>query len=136
MSVNGILNTNPIDIAVSGLRAETTRMNVIANNIANSNTTKTPSGGPYRRQEVILSTDEGISGVTVDQIAADMLTNFRRVHQPGHPDADKEGYVQMPNVDLPVEMINMITASRAYQANAAVLKRYEEMMNVAIELLK
>ena len=136
MSVNGISNTNPIDIAVSGLRAETTRMNVIAGNIANSNTTKTPSGEPYRRMEVILSTDEGISGVTVDQIAADMLTNFRRVHQPGHPDADKEGYVQMPNVDLPVEMINMITASRAYQANAAVLKRYEEMVNVAIELLK
>lgn len=136
MSVNGISNTNPIDIAVSGLRAETTRMNVIAGNIANSNTTKTPSGEPYRRMEVILSTDEGISGVTVDQIAADMLTNFRRVHQPGHPDADKEGYVEMPNVDLPVEMINMITASRAYQANAAVLKRYEEMVNVAIELLK
>ncbi|MCK4625621.1 MAG: flagellar basal body rod protein FlgC [Phycisphaerae bacterium] len=136
MSVNGISNTNPIDIAVSGLRAETTRMNVIAGNIANSNTTKTPSGKPYRRMEVILSTDEGIGGVTVDQIAADMLTNFRRVHQPGHPEADKEGYVQMPNVDLPVEMINMITASRAYQANAAVLKRYEEMVNIAIELLK
>ena len=136
MSVNGISNTNPIDIAVSGLRAETTRMNVIAGNIANSNTTKTPSGEPYRRMEVITSTDESIGGVTVDQIAADMLTNFRRVHQPGHPDADKEGYVQMPNVDLPVEMINMITASRAYQANAAVLKRYEEMVNVAIELLK
>ena len=136
MSVNGISNTNPIDIAVSGLRAETTRMNVIAGNIANSNTTRTPSGEPYRRMEVILSTDEGISGVTVDQIAADMLTNFRRVHQPGHPEADKEGYVRMPNVDLPVEMINMITASRAYQANAAVLKRYEEMVNVAIELLK
>ncbi len=136
MSVNGISNINPIDIAVSGLRAETTRMNVIAGNIANSNTTKTPSGEPYRRMEVILSTDEGIGGVTVDQIAADMLTNFRRVHQPGHPEADKEGYVMMPNVDLPVEMINMITASRAYQANAAVLKRYEEMVNIAIELLK
>ena len=136
MSVNGISNTNPIDIAVSGLRAETTRMNVIAGNIANSNTTKTPSGEPYRRMEVILSTDEGISGVTVDQIAADMLTNFRRVHQPGHPEADEEGYVRMPNVDLPVEMINMITASRAYQANAAVLKRYEEMVNIAIELLR
>ena len=136
MSVNGISNTNPIDIAVSGLRAETTRMNVIASNIANSNTTKTPSGEPYRRMEVILSTGEGISGVTVDQIAADMLTKFRQVFQPGHPEADEEGYVKMPNVDLPVEMINMITASRAYQANAAVLKRYEEMMNVAIELLK
>ncbi len=137
MSVNGISNPNPIDIAVSGLRAETSRMNVIAGNIANSNTTRTPSGGPYRRQEVILSAiGEGIGGVTVEEIAADILTEFKRVHQPGHPDADNDGYVMMPNVDLPVEMINMITASRAYQANAAVLKRYEEMINVAIELLR
>ena len=137
MSVNGVSNPNPIDIAVSGLRAETSRMNVIAGNIANSNTTRTPSGEPYRRQEVILSTNgEGIGGVTVEEIAADMLTAFKRVHQPGHPDADENGYVMMPNVDLPVEMINMITASRAYQANAAVLKRYEEMVNVAIELLR
>lgn len=137
MSINGVQNLNLIDIAVSGLRAETARMNVIAGNIANSNVTRTPSGEPYRRQEVVLATSgEGISGVTVEEIAADMLTEFKRVHQPGHPDADKDGFVLMPNVDLPIEMINMITASRAYQANAAVLKRYEEMMNVAIELLR
>lgn len=137
MNIDSISNSNPIDIAISGLRAETSRMNVIASNIANSNTTRTPSGEPYRRQVIILATSgEGISGVTVKEIAADMLTGFKRIHQPGHPDADKDGYVLMPNVDLPVEMINMMTASRAYQANAAVLKRYEEMMNVAIELLR
>jgi flagellar basal-body rod protein FlgC len=135
MSINGALN--PIDIAVSGLRAETTRMNVIANNIANSGTSRTPSGGPYRRMEVVLSTDnESLAGVEIKQIAPDMLTDFKRVLMQGHPDADKDGYVLMPNVELPTEMMNLVAASRAYQANAAVLKRYQEMIEVTIELLR
>jgi len=135
MSVNGV--PNAVDIAVSGLRAESARMNVIAGNIANSRTTRTPSGQPYRRRQVVLSTDDdGLGGVTVDSVASDMMTDFKRVHQPGHPDADKNGYVLMPNVDLPVEMINMVAASRAYQANAAVLKRHQEIVDAAIELLK
>ncbi len=135
MSVNGV--SNPIDIAVSGLRAETTRMNVIANNIANSGTSRTSSGGPYRRMEVVLSTDdESLGGVEVQQVAPDMLTPFKRVLMQGHPDADKDGYVLMPNVELPTEMMKLVAASRAYQANAAVLKRYQEMIEVTIELLR
>ena len=135
MSGNNI--HTPVDIAVSGLRAQSTRMNVIAGNIANSSTSRTPSGGPYRRQEVILSSrGEGLAGVEVEDITSDMLADFKRIYQPGHPHADDKGYVLMPNVDLPVEIINLVSASRAYQANAAVLKRYEEMVNVAIELLK
>ncbi len=135
MGVNGV--SNAIDIAVSGLRAESTRMNVIAGNIANSSTSRTPSGDPYRRRQVVLSTDDdGLDGVKVEGITSDMLTDFKRVYKPGHPDADNNGYVLMPNVDLPVEMINMVAASRAYQANAAVMKRYEEMVDVAIELLR
>ncbi len=126
-----------VDIAVSGLRAEALRMNVIARNIANANTSRTESGQPYRRQQVVLSTEqEGMVGVSVEEVAADMLTPFKRVYQPGHPDADKGGYVLMPNVNLPVEMMHMMAASRAYQANAAVLKRYQEMVNVTLELLR
>lgn len=126
-----------VDIAVSGLRAESLRMNVIARNIANANTSRTESGQPYRRQQVILGTEQdAISGVSVEDVVADMLNPFKRVYQPGHPDADKDGYVQMPNVDLPVEMMHMMAASRAYQANAAVLKRYQEMVNVTLELLR
>ena len=126
-----------VDIAVSGLRAESLRMNVIARNIANANTSRTESGQPYRRQQVVLSTEqEAMAGVSVEEVATDMLNPFKRVYQPGHPDADKDGYVLMPNVDLPVEMMHMMAASRAYQANAAVLKRYQEMVNVTLELLR
>lgn len=77
-----------------------------------------------------------MAGVSVEEVAMDMLNPFKRVYQPGHPDADKDGYVLMPNVDLPVEMMHMMAASRAYQANAAVLKRYQEMVNVTLELLR
>jgi flagellar basal-body rod protein FlgC len=135
MGVHGV--SNPIDIAVSGLRSESARMKVIAGNIANSSTTRTPSGEPYRRQEVILSTsDDALGGVKIEDVASDMLTAFKRVHQPGHPDADADGFVRMPNVDLPAEIISLMSASKAYQANAAVLKRYQEMVNVALELLR
>lgn len=135
MGINGVPNS--VDIAISGLRAESARMNVIAGNIANSKTTRTDSGQPYRRQEVVLSTSgDAFSGPEIQSIAPDMATDFKRIHQPGHPDADENGYVMMPNVDLPVEMINLVVASRAYQANAAVLKRHQEIVNAAIALLK
>ncbi len=127
---------SPVDVAVSGLRAESLRMNVIANNIANSNTTRTPAGEPYRRKEVVLSTNPGeLSGVSIDQVSADS-SDFKTVFDPGDPYANAEGYVQMPNVELPLEMMNMITASRSYQANAAVLKRYQEMVDVALDTVK
>ncbi len=135
MDTSGI--SHPIDIAVSGLRAEATRMNVFANNIANSNTSKTSSGGPYRRQMAILSTEgDLLQGVKVEEVVPDMLSAFKRVHSPGHPDADENGYVSMPNVQLPTEIMKMMASSRAYQANAAVLKRYQDVMDVTIELLK
>ena len=66
----------------------------------------------------------------------DYATDFKRLWKPGHPDADEQGYVRMPNVQLPLEMINMVSASRAYQANAAVIKQHQDMMDVALELLK
>ena len=126
-----------VDIAISGLRAEATRMNVTSSNIANSKTTNTPTGDPYRRKVVQLTTGgDELSGPVIKSIAPDMIKPFPVLHQPGHPDADKDGNVRMPNVDLPIEMIDLVTASRAYQANTAVMKRHGEIMDAAIALLK
>ena len=132
----GIDSIAPLaDIAVSGLRAQSLRLNLIAGNIANANTTRTADGTPYRRRDVVLQTTPGqLGGVTILNIARDM-SDFRSVLMKGHPDANKYGYVQMPNVHMPVEMMNLVTASRAYQANVAVLKRYQDMVEVTVELL-
>ena len=125
----------PIDIAVSGLRAQNKQMEVISSNIANAQTTDTGKGQPYRRREAIFSTDGDISGVKLKEIANDM-TDFLKVMDPGSPQADNDGYVSMPNVKLPVEMMNMTVASRTYQANVAVLKRYQQMVETTLELLR
>jgi len=134
MSVKSV--SSPVDIAISGLRAQALRMNVISSNIANANVAQTPLGEPYQRQELVLSTAGQMSGVTIGETVADTESGFKREYEPGNPLADAEGYVQMSNVNLPMEMINMLAASRAYQANAAVLKRYQEMIDLTVELLK
>lgn len=127
----------PLDIAVSGLRAQSMRLRVIADNIANAGTSRTQAGGPYRRQQVVLSTDgKALGGVRVRGVVPDLVRPFKGSYMPGHPDADEHGMVQMPNVDLPVEMMDMVVASRAYQANAAMLKRYQNLVNAALELLR
>ena len=127
---------SPVDIAVSGLRAETLRMNVISNNIANADTVTTETGEPYRRQEVIFSTlMDQLSGVEIGKIVADS-SEFKEVYRPNHPFADSRGYLRMPNVELPVEMMQLVHASRAYEANAAVLKRYQDTVNTTLELLR
>ena len=133
----GMNISSPVDIAVSGLRAESLRMKVISNNIANSNTTRTASGKPFCRQDVLLQTGENVlSGVDISEVIDDVSTDFQKVYKPGHPDAAEDGFVSMPNVQLPVEMMSLVAASRAYQANAAVLKRYQEMVGLTVELLK
>jgi flagellar basal-body rod protein FlgC len=133
----GVDNISPmVDIAVSGLRAQSLRLNLISANIANAETTRTETGEAYRRQDVVLrTTPQNLGGVTVVSIARDSSA-LRSVLIPGHPDADAKGYVQMPNVQLPVEMMNLVFASRAYQANVAVLKRYQDMVEATIELLR
>lgn len=128
---------SPVDIAVSGMRAQALRMNVIANNIANAQTTDVGDGQPYRRHDVLLSTEEeGLNGVTIEEIAPDLNTPLQRVLMVGHPSADQDGYVNMPNVSLPTEMMNMVAATRAYQAAAAVLKRHQEISDQTLELLR
>ena len=122
-----------IDIAIQGLRLESKRMKVIAENIANARTSRTETGGPYRRKQVVLETSRGQA---VPKVVADVNTAFKSVYEPGNPDADTAGLVRMPNVDLPMELIDMVVASRAYQANAAVLKRYQDMVAATLELLR
>lgn len=126
----------PIDISVSGLRAQNKQMELISSNIANARTTDAGNGEPYRRLEVVLKTQQNdISGVEVESITKDK-SEFERVLDPGNPQADKNGYVQMPNVSIPVEMMNLSLATRTYQANAAVLKRYQQMVDTTLELLR
>jgi len=134
MEVNSIFG--PIDIAISGLRAQRKLMEVISSNVANARTTDTGKGEPYRRLDTVFKTDgDGISGVSLDRIVMDM-SDFQRILDPGNPRADEHGYVAMPNVKLPVEMMNLTIAMRAYQANAAILKRYQKMVETTLELLR
>jgi flagellar basal-body rod protein FlgC len=126
----------PIDIAISGMQAQNKNMGVISSNVANAQSTDNGQGQPYRRLEAIFKADDdGMSGVTLEEIAADM-SELPRILRPGHPDADEQGYVTMPNVDLPIEMVNLTMATRAYQANVAVLKRYQRMVETTLELLR
>lgn len=130
------------DIAVSGLKAQRIRMNVIANNIANFQTERTSDGHAFRRQMVILRGNQlqhGANperlGVRVKRIAFDQ-SPLRRVFQPSHPDADAAGYVEYPNIDLAVENINLIAAQRAYEANIAVLVSNSRMNQQAMRIIE
>ena len=126
----------PIDISISGLRAQNKQMEVISSNIANARTTDAGKGEPYRRLEAALKTQKDeISGVQIEKITTDM-SDFEKVLDPGNPKADENGYVSMPNVSLPVEMMNLSLATRTYQANAAVLRRYQQMVETTLELLR
>jgi flagellar basal-body rod protein FlgC len=130
------MNTiSPVNIAMTGLAAESARMSLIADNIANATTTKGADGKPYRRQYLLTQAAKGgLGGVRIGSVARD-AGPLKRVYEPTSPDA-QDGYVNMPNVDVPREMIDLVSASRAYQANAAVMKRYQDNVDVALELLK
>jgi len=129
------------EIAVSGLRAQRTRMNVIANNIANAETTRTSEGGPFRRQLAVFRGEQlkrGTpvkQGVRVTQVIGDR-SPFRMVYDPSHPDANAEGYVSYPNISLAVEMVDLVSAQRAYDANVAVLVSDRRMTQKALEIIQ
>jgi len=125
----------PIDIAISGLRAQGRQMKVISSNVANARTSDAGKGEPYRRLEATFKSDGDLGGVKLDKIVADM-SDFLKVLEPGSPLADEEGYVAMPNVSLPIEMMNLNIATRMYQANIAVLKRYQQILETTLELLR
>jgi len=146
----GFMDT--LAISASGMTAERLRMDVVANNLANVNTTRTPGGGPFRRQQVAMApatatfgetlvglsgeddgTETARGGVQVSGIVPDMRP-FKRVYQPGHPDADKQGYVNLPNVDTVTEMVDMMGATRAYEANVAAVGAVKGMAMKALEI--
>lgn len=138
-------------ISASGLTAERLRMEVAANNIANAHTTNSVDGGAYRRQQVVFAevvdqtvrkgsqggpqTVDSLRGVQVVGIEKDQ-SPLERVFNPGHPDADAEGFVEMPNVSLPSEMIELMTANRAYEANLKSLQTFRQMAEQALTLMR
>ena len=122
-----------IDISASGLTAQRVRMDLIAENLANADTTRTANGGAYQRLQAVLVADQVDGGVKVSSIAAD--TNMPpKVYRPGHPDADSAGFVQMPNVDSVEEMVDLVTASRIYEANVTAIDASKAMTRQALEL--
>ena len=135
------------NISASGMSAERMRMEIIANNIANAQSTRSPSGGPYRRQDVLFEAvmrdqmtgaaagNMPFGGVRVVGVQDDP-SELPRIHDPSHPDADPEGFVTMPNVFLPIEMVNLMTASRAYEANLKVLQTLRQQLDQTITLIK
>ncbi len=123
-----------IDIAMSGLKAYNKQMEAIGSNIANVRTTDAGNGEPYRRIEAMFKTN-GSGGVEISDLIKDK-SPFQTILDPGHPNADEDGFVMMPNVNMATEMINLNMASRAYQANAAIMKRYQKMVETSLGLLK
>jgi len=137
-----------IDAAASGMTAERLRMDVISNNIANANTTRTAQGGAYRRQMVVFQSrtenspfnqilahnlESAGNGVRVVGIIKDE-SPLRKVYDPNHPDANQDGYVDMPNVNVVAEMVDMITATRAYEANVTAVNAAKNMALKALEI--
>ena len=145
-----------LDISASALSAERLRMDVTAENLANAQSTRTANGGPYRRKEVVTEAtgDGGFAGalasaragtggsgggadggVRVSAIVEDQSPN-RLVYDPGHPDANAQGYVSMPNVNPVTEMVDLITASRSYEANVTAMQTSKQMFTKTLDLLR
>lgn len=141
------MNLNAIsarDIAVSALKAQRTRINLIANNIANAETTRTPEGGAFRRQLAVFRGEHlqtpgtlraARSGVSIQEIVEDTAP-MRRVYDPSHPDAAEDGYVEYPNIDLAVEMVDLVSAQRSYDASVAVVVSDKRMTQKALEIIQ
>ena len=122
------------NISASGMSAQRARINATASNIANIQTTRTEEGGPYRRMDPVFTTvkaGEDVYGVKVEEVARDDAPP-NQVYDPGHPDANEQGYVAMPNINLVEEMVNMITAQRAYEANTSVIDTTKKMARSAL----
>ncbi len=134
-------------ISSSGLSAQRLRMNLISSNLANVNTTRTETGEPYKRKDLVFETaqpdafkslldaelnDDG-RGVKVAAIIEDNKP-FIEKYDPGHPDADEKGYIRLPNVNVVEEMVNMISASRSFEANATAVRATKDMAAMALDI--
>ncbi len=136
-----------LDVSASALSAERMRMNTTSSNLANAQTTRTPEGGPYRRKDVIFEAqpqrefasilqnqmDVPMHKVNVVDVVSD-LNAPKMVYNPDHPDANEDGYVAFPNVNTMEEMVNMVTASRTYEANVTAMNVARNMMNKALDI--
>lgn len=137
-----------LNTSASGLSAQRLRMNLISDNLANANTTRTAAGGPYQRKEPVFearATDGSFRHALDRAVSADMTSvkvaeivpdNRPPIYKydPGHPDADEKGYVAMPNIRVIEEMVNMMSASRSYEANVSAIKTIKDMIHKAMEI--
>ena len=130
------------DISASALKANRIRLNTISSNIANVETTSTPEGGPYKKKSVYFKTkpisfkdelDTSLQGVEVTKIIEDN-EEPKRIYDPSHPDAGDDGYVAMPNISVIKEMVDMMSATRSYEANTTVIKSAKRMALKALEI--
>ena len=136
-----------LSVSSSGMTAQRTRAELLVENLANSETTRTPAGGPYRRKDAVFTTtDQGSpfssvfqnelgAGVRVDDIVQDEREPDRR-YMPGHPDADSEGYVGFPRINPAEDMVDLLGASRGYEANVAAISAVKDMIARSIDILK
>ncbi len=139
-----------ISVSASGMEAQRTRAELITENLANADTTRTPGGGPYRRKDAVFSTAPvqssfagtlaevsagGSQGVTVSSVSVDQSDPERR-YLPGHPDADTDGYVAFPKINPSEEMVDLMSASRGYEANVAAIATVKDMIGRSLELFK
>jgi flagellar basal-body rod protein FlgC len=138
-----------LSVSASGLSAERQRAQALVENIANADTTRTAEGGPYRRKDVIFesqsvsspfasfmeSSTDGMTGVGVSQIVEDSSDPDRR-YMPGHPDADKDGYVSFPHINPAEDMVDLLGASRSYQANVSAISAVKDMIQRSIDLFR
>ena len=136
-----------IQVSASGMAAQRTRAEMLVENMANTETTRTPEGGPYRRKDVVFTSDlqsspfsavfqnELAEGVRVAEVVQDQQPPDMR-YVPGHPDADANGMVRMPNVDTAREMVNLLVASRAYEANVAALQASRKVAEASLNLAR
>ncbi|HVP63402.1 MAG TPA: flagellar basal body rod protein FlgC [candidate division Zixibacteria bacterium] len=140
-----------MQISASGLGAERVRAEVVAGNMANAESTRTPDGGPYRRKQVVFQTaapnfelalagtsgsaTQGLNGVRVREVVSDATPPVMR-YEPGHPDADAQGFVAYPAINPVVEMTDLMGAMRSYQMNAAAISASKQMIQQSIDLLK
>jgi flagellar basal-body rod protein FlgC len=135
-----------VTASASALAAERTRIEVAVSNLANAESTRSADGTPYRRRDVVLAPDRvntfdaalgnaSATGVSVAAVVEDGAP-FRKRYEPSHPDADADGYVSLPNVDAPQEMVDMLGAARAYQANLAAISMIRDLISKSLELGK
>jgi flagellar basal-body rod protein FlgC len=136
-----------LQVSSSGMSAQRTRAELLVENLANSETTRTPEGGPYRRRDVVFSSDQQASpfsavfqnevgtGVSVSDIVTDTRDPERR-YMPGHPDADQDGYVAYPRINPAEDMVDLLSATRSYEANVAAISSVKDMISRSIDIMR